>query len=60
LLNPDRIGDAYRKIIVIPCMLNSWLYASGLSRWRAGAESCARIAAASRPPTSMKVKAVTR
>ena len=31
LLKPDSTGSAYRKIIVTPCIVNSWLYCSGVS-----------------------------
>ena len=31
LLKPESTGSAYRKIIVTPCIVNSWLYCSGVS-----------------------------
>ena len=29
LPKPDSMGDAYQKIIVVPCIVNSWSYVSG-------------------------------
>jgi hypothetical protein len=39
LLNPESTGAAYQNIIVTPCMVNSWSYASGESTCRSAAAS---------------------
>jgi hypothetical protein len=49
-----------RKIMVVPCIVNSWLYVSALTRCRFGPPSCARIITASRPPTTKKKSDVKR
>ncbi len=48
-----------RKIIVVPCIVNSWLYASGERKVLSGAPSWQRISSASSPPRRKKRKAVT-
>ena len=52
------IGTAKRNIIVVPCMVKIWLYMSGPIRLFSGRASCARIIAASIPPSRKKTKAV--
>jgi len=53
------MGTANRNIIVTPCMVKNWLYASGPSTWFSGRASWARMVAASRPASTKKMKAVT-
>ena len=60
LLNPESTGEAYQKIMVTPCMVNSWLYCSGVSRRSLLWASWSRMTAASSPPSTRNTKAVTR
>src|SRR5574338_63042 len=46
-----------RKIIEVPCIVNSWLYFSGDRNVWSGACSCHRIRRASQPPIRKKMKA---
>ena len=39
-----------RKIIVVPCMVNSWLYMRAVTKSLSGRASCVRMARASTPP----------
>ena len=54
------IGTTNRKTIVVPCIVNSWLYVCGDSSVLSGAPSCRRISSASTPPRMKKTKVVTR
>src|SRR3954451_20836596 len=47
-----------RKIIVVACIVNIWLYASALRILLSGDASCSRISSASTPPIRKKQKAV--
>src|SRR5919199_3304382 len=49
-----------RKIMVVPCMVNTALYAPGCRKVLRGTASWMRIRSASSPPSSMKPKLVTR
>ena len=49
-----------RKTIVVPCIVNSWLNVSADTSVPFGRISCARMTAASRPPTMKKKSAETR
>jgi hypothetical protein len=51
-------GITPRKIMVVPCIVNSWLYISGLTKPCSGFASCQRISSASRPPIRKKRNAV--
>src|ERR1700716_1354338 len=53
-------GTTNRKIIVVPCIVNSWLYVCGVSRSLFGTESCRRIRSASTPPIMKKANVRTR
>jgi hypothetical protein len=53
------IGTAKRNIIVVPCIVKSWLYRSGPTSVFSGRISCVRITAASSPPAMNIRKAVT-
>ena len=59
MLKPESTGKAYKKIIVMPCIVNSWLYCSGVSRVWSGCASWMRKISASMPPTIRKANAVT-
>ncbi len=39
-----------RNTMVVPCMVNSWLYVSAVTRRPFGPQSCVRIISASMPP----------
>jgi hypothetical protein len=49
-----------RKIIVVPCMVKSWLYFSGERKVFSGDPSCTRISRASTPPRQKKTSVVYR
>ena len=51
-------GTAKRNIIVVPCMLNTWLYRSGPSSVFPGRASCIRMNSAFTPPSRKKKNAV--
>ena len=46
-------GTANRNIIVVPCIVNSWLYSDGPTSVFSGTASCVRITSA-RIPASRK------
>ena len=48
-----------RKIIVVPCIVNSALYVSALTTAPCGRASCSRMINASMPPMIKKPNAVT-
>ena len=52
-------GMMARKIMVVPCIVKSWLKISGETRSCPGRASWARITSASRPPDMNRMKAVT-
>ena len=55
LANPANSGVANSSSMIVPCIVNSWLYCSGLSTTcRPGSTSSARISRASRPPIMKK------
>ena len=55
---PDIMGITKRKIIVVPWMVNSWLYVSASNSWTPGTASSVRISRAKMPPTRKKLNAV--
>jgi hypothetical protein len=57
LKNAAAIGITNRKIIVMPCIVKTWLYCSGFSSSLPGSYSCVRISSASRPPTMKNTNA---
>ena len=57
--NAAPIGITPRKIIVVACIVNSWLNTSGLTSWASGVASCTRMYIASMPPVRNMMKAVT-
>ena len=48
-----------KKIIVVACIVKSWLNTSGLTSWASGVASWARMYSASIPPVENMMKAVT-
>ncbi len=46
-------GTANRNIIIVPCIVNSWLYKLGETKSFSGTASCVRISSA-RMPASTK------
>ena len=61
LANPANSGVANSSSMIVPCIVNSWLYCSGLSTTcRPGATSSARISSASRPPSRKKTNEVMK
>src|SRR5690242_259360 len=58
--NPNRIGVAYSSSMIVPCMVNSWLYCSVDRNCWPGTASSVRISIAIAPPTMKKANAVTR
>ncbi len=60
LAKPNRIGVAYSSSMIVPCMVNSWLYCSFDRNWMPGRASSVRISMAMAPPTMKKANDVTR
>ncbi len=58
LKNATAMGIPTRNTMVVPCMVNSWLYVSAVTKWFSGRDSCMRISRASMPPTRKKTSAV--
>ena len=58
LKNIAESGMMARKIIVVPCIVNSWLYVSGDRKVFSGVPSWIRSSNASIPPIRKKKKAV--
>ena len=58
LKNMALSGMIARKIMVVPCIVNSWLYVSGERNVLLGDPSWSRISSASMPPSRKKMKAV--
>ena len=53
-------GITARKIMVVPCMVKSWLYVSALRKVLSGRPSWMRISIASSPPIRKKNTAVEK
>src|SRR5580658_10495486 len=47
-----------RKIMVVPCMVKTWLYWLAERMWPLGRASCRRMSSASQPPNRKKKKPV--
>ena len=61
LAKPANSGVANSSSMIVPCMVNSWLYWSGLSTTcRPGSISSARISRASSPPIMKKMNEVMK
>ncbi len=58
---PANSGVANSSSMIVPCMVNSWLYCSLLCTiWMPGSKSSARITRAMRPPMQKKMNDVIR
>ncbi len=55
LANPANSGVANSSIMIVPCMVKSWLYCSLLTRVRSGPASSLRISSAIRPASRKNV-----
>ena len=53
------MGMIAKKIMVVACIVKSWLKTSGLTSSWSGLASCARMYSASSPPVMNMMKAVT-
>lgn len=60
MANPNTFGVAYNSIMIVPCMVTSWLYCSGDTTCRPGAASSVRIISAITPPAMKNANDVTR
>jgi len=60
LKNAADSGMIARKIMVVPCIVNIWLYISAVRILPFGYISCQRMSPASTPPTMKKKSAVKR
>jgi hypothetical protein len=60
LAKPNRIGVAYSSNMIVPCIVNSWLYCSFDKNCSPGTASSARISIAIRPPAMKNPNAVVR
>jgi len=49
-----------RKIISVPCSVNSWLYPLVVTSWRPGAASSVRMSRANRPATKKNANELSR
>src|SRR6478752_6835802 len=59
LAKPNTIGVAYSNSMIVPCMVNSWLYCSLDKNCNPGAPSSERISSAINPPAMKKPTEVT-
>ena len=60
LAKPTNNGVANSSSMIVPCIVNSWLYCSPLTNWRPGRASSARISIAISPPSMKNTNDVTR
>ena len=58
--NPSSSGMTTMKIMVVPCIVNIWLYVLAERKVLFGTASCVRMAIASTPPISMKTSEANR
>ena len=58
LAKANTIGVAKNSSMIVPCMVNSWLYCSGDRNCMPGRASSARMISAISPPTRKNTKAV--
>ena len=56
--NANTIGVAKNSSMIVPCMVNSWLYCSGDRNCMPGRASSARMSSAIRPPSMKNTKDV--
>ena len=59
-VKPANSGVANISSMIVPCMVNAWLYCSGDRNCRPGRASSVRISSASRPPKRKKTNEVIR
>jgi hypothetical protein len=59
LANANTIGVAKNNSMIVPCMVNSWLYCSGERNCMPGRASSARMSRAMNPPTRKRPNALT-
>ncbi len=60
LAKPTNSGVAKSSIMIVPCMVNSWLYCSLVRNWLSGRASSARISSAISPASRKNAKDVIR
>jgi hypothetical protein len=61
LAKPANRGVANKSIMMVPCIVKSWLYCSLLCTiWMPGSKSSARITRAMRPPMQKKMNDAIR
>ena len=60
LANPTNNGVANSSSMIVPCIVNSWLYCSPVRNWLPGRASSARISIAIRPPTRKNMNEVIK
>ena len=60
LANPTNSGVANSSSMIVPCMVNSWLYCSLLTSCMPGRASSARMTSAIRPPIRKNTNEVIR
>jgi hypothetical protein len=60
LAKPTNNGVAKNSNMIVPCIVNAWLYASLLRIWVPGRASSARMSSASTPPMRKNPNEVTR
>ena len=60
LAKPANSGVANSSSMIVPCMVNSWLYCSLVKIWLPGRASSARMSSAIRPPMRKNTNDVIR
>ena len=60
LANPNTIGVAYSSSMIVPCMVNSWLYCSLDRNCSPGSASSVRMNSAISPPVKKKPMEATQ
>ena len=60
LANPANSGVANSSSMIVPCMVNSWLYCSLVTHCRPGWASSARMTSAMTPPIRKNTNEVIR
>ncbi len=60
LAKPAKVGVAKSSSMIVPCMVNSWLYCSLLISCSPGRASSARISSAITPPARKNTNDVIR
>ena len=60
LANPTNSGVANSSSMIVPCIVNSWLYCVSETMWLSGPNSSVRMIMAIRPPIRKKMNEVIR